>query len=196
MPWTITHCEVYKVETSDLEEYFDPSIDPAAEANKTHIRVALALNDPAILYNSLVLFYDVTFDSPGALPKYRKNQEVSMLSVNILGLDSFTVNSMALIGESAVLALGIENYGIIFYCILDFRVLRYVSLVDLYGEPFLVNSIVPQGQLMMLMAMVNNQAIYSISVAEKEDVIDYDPQEIETLFDFQKITIENIYLDS
>jgi hypothetical protein len=137
------------------------------------VRIALAINDPKTLYNSLIMFYDVTFDSPGALPRYRLNQQVSMLSVNRLGIDSFKVSSLALIGNSSILALGIEDYGIMLYCMLDFSLINYVSLKERYTAAtglsrFVINAIIPQGELMMLLAIVNNHAVYSLRVDSSE----------------------------
>ena len=45
-------------------------------------------------------------------------REYRLLSVNRLGLDTFIVNSMALYSNSSILALGMQDYGLILYDIL------------------------------------------------------------------------------
>ena len=58
-----------------------------------------------------------------------------LISVNRLGLDSFIVNSMAIMGNSSILALGIEDYGIILYDIVEFKIFKFVPIISyLEGE--------------------------------------------------------------
>lgn len=58
----------------------------------------LAIYDPKILYNSLIRFYDITFNDLVSEPIYDVANS-KILSVNRLGLDSFIVNSIALVND-------------------------------------------------------------------------------------------------
>ena len=73
---------------------------------------------------------DITFLRENNFAASYNVNRIRYLSMSTLGLDSFNVNSISMIGKSEILALGIENYGIILYHILEYRVLKLISLQE------------------------------------------------------------------
>lgn len=144
----------------------------------------MAVYDPKILYNSLIRFEDLIFQNLTSQTEFDESAS-STLSVNRLGLDTFTVNSMCIISNSTKLALGVQNYGIILYDILDKRIikfLKFASHLGLKDHSFYVNGLIPQqDDQSIIHAIINNNAVFSIE-QKKEDDID-------------SLYVNNIYLD-
>ena len=105
VPWAILHSEIYLF---DQEKGFVTSEFPGqpAVARNLSIRFIICSYDPKVPFNPIIKFYDVEFKGPEFYPEYKLNT-AKLISVNRLNLDTFNVNSMALIGNSTGLALGI-----------------------------------------------------------------------------------------
>lgn len=72
-------------------------------------------SSPEALYNSIITFYDVFFNSSYDFYPTYKNNSAKIISTNRLMLDSFIVNSMTLVGNTSLLALGIQDFGVLIY---------------------------------------------------------------------------------
>lgn len=147
------------------------------------LRTVLAIYDPKILYNSLIRFFDITFDDLEAEPSYDIANS-RLLSVNRLGLDSFIVNSISLVDDQPLLALGMENFGIILYHILEFKIVKFVSLTSQYQGSFYINAIIPQAgtSLVFMHCIVNNNAVFAIKMMKEND--------------YSSFEISNVYVEN
>lgn len=109
-----------------------------------------------------------------------------LLSVNRLSLDTFIVNSIALLTDQPILALGMEDFGIVLYNIIDFKIVKFISLASYYpgSTSFYVNSIIPQAgaSLIFMHCVVNNNAVYAIKMTKENDY---------SLFEIANVYIEN-----
>jgi hypothetical protein len=83
-----------------------PAVGVDNPAEYMSIRAILAIYDPKILYNSLIRFQDITFESLSEPGKYDL-RDSRLLSVNRLGLDSFIVNYITVISNTSILVLGV-----------------------------------------------------------------------------------------
>ena len=109
-----------------------------------------------------------------------------LLSVNRLGLDTFIVNSISLVNDQPLLALGMENFGIILYHILDFKIVKFLSLISQYpgSSSFYVNAIIPQSgtSLVFMHCIVNNNAVFAIKMIKEND--------------YSSFEISNVYIEN
>jgi hypothetical protein len=108
-----------------------------------------------------------------------------VLSVNRLSLDSFIVNSISLVDDQPLLAIGMENFGIILYHILDFKIVKFVSLTSHYpgSSSFYVNAIIPQAgtSLVFMHVIVNNNAVFALKMMKEND--------------YSSFIISNVYIE-
>ena len=141
------------------------------------MRTILAIYDPKILYNSLIRFFDITFDDLDSHPIYDIANS-RLLSVNRLGLDTFIVNSISLVPDQPVLALGMEDFGVVLYNILEFKIEKFLSFVSYYpgSKSFFINSIIPQAgtSLFYMHCVVNNNAVYGSKMTKENDYNSFD----------------------
>jgi hypothetical protein len=74
------------------------------------------------------------------------------------------VNSIAIVSNTSILALGMEDYGLILYDILEYRILKFIPMAPhLLGErKFYVNALVPQAGQFLLHVVINNNAAFSM----------------------------------
>lgn len=97
VPWSILAVELY-VYDQDKPITLDSTI---------RTRLILGSYDPAILFNSVVKFYDIYFSPPDFNPVYQAYSG-QIISCNRLNLDTFTINSMRIIGgNTTLLAIGV-----------------------------------------------------------------------------------------
>ena len=163
VPWEIFQVEVY-------ERPLPPTGVDHPE-DYLSIRAILAIHDPKILYNSLIRFQDITFVNSTEGPIYDM-REYRLLSVNRLGLDSFIVNSMALYSGSEILALGMQDYGLVLYDILEYKIVKFLPMQGVVeGEKhFYVTSLIPKSGQSLMHAVINNNAVFSIRMMADSDL--------------------------
>jgi len=127
-------------------------------------------------FNSVIRFYDVHFNTTlGLSPAYSSNS-VWIISANRLKLDTFIVNSMAMIGNTSLLALGIQEFGILIYDVMAFKIIQEVPFKKGYTfasldpeNSFKITHIISQTNQVMFYAVVNNQMIFSVVRNEAEN---------------------------
>ena len=79
-----------------------------------------------------------------------------------------------------------EDFGIVLYHILDFKILKFISLNSHYpgSSSFYVNAIIPQSgtSLVFMHCIVNNNAVFAIKMMKENDY---------SSFDISNVYIEN-----
>jgi hypothetical protein len=133
-------------------------------------------------FNSVIRFYDVYFNTSMGLSPTYTNNSAKIISSNRLALDTFIVNSMGLIGNTSLLALGIEDFGILIYDVISFEIRQEVpfrdgqkySLLEQQNS-FKVTHIISQTNQVMFYAVVNNHMIFSVrnDATNENDILEF-----------------------
>ena len=93
----------------------------------------------------MIRFYKISF-------KNETNLQINfipdlILSTNSLDYDTFKVNSIQLIPDTSLIVVGIEDYGILIYCVVQKKVVKLISVIK-YAKysSFKINSIVAENK--------------------------------------------------
>lgn len=158
VPWDIVETELYRLDT--------PKASPnnGGSGGEIKVRVILAIYDEKVLYNSLIRFLDISFKSLEEDPVY-DFQKDTILSTNRLFLDYFIVNSITMMGNSSILALGIQDFGIILYNVVDFKIYKFIKMAEsVHQKHFFFNALISAAPQNLMFAILNNNAVFSIAV--------------------------------
>ena len=168
--WRITLTELYLFNQDETFEQCNRAFN---------VKAVLACSDDKRVFNSIIRIYDIVFQEKAGYKAQRpKGSGPKTLSVNRLNLDSFNINSMSLIGNSTLLAIGIQNFGVIIYDILTYRLVAERSIIDEYqstslkklrqSNQFYVSHIVSLVDQMGIYIVLNNNAVYFMKQEDDE----------------------------
>ena len=116
----------------------------------------------------MVVFFKITFDASTA-PHFSM-YATNVLSANSLSFDSFRVSAMVLLPNTSIVVFAIQNYGILLYDVVTFKILRLISVIsEVMNLEFKIISVIAENKHNLNLIF---ESLGVMSIFLEEDIFD------------------------